>query len=122
LIITKSSKDEKQVFYNLITNIMLDRIITKKLVPAGEPITLVASRRETNKYFNDNFKTFLEGQMAQNHKLKLRVEIKTPYQEKALQVVDFAAWATFRKYEHDDEQYYSVIKAKIVEENPLYPL
>jgi hypothetical protein len=117
-----TKKDEKPIFYNLITNILLDRIIGKRLVPTTRPIMLIASRRETNKYFNDNFKTYLESQIERNHKLKLQVQIKTPHHEKSLQVVDFAAWAIFRKHEYDDELYYNVIKSRVVEENPLYPL
>lgn len=117
-----TEKDEKQVFYNLITNILLDRIIGKRLIPTTEPIVLVASRRETNKYFNDNFKSYLQSQVERNHKIKLQVDIKTPHQEKSLQVVDFTTWAIFRKHEHNDELYYNVIKGKIIEENPLYPL
>jgi dipeptidyl aminopeptidase/acylaminoacyl peptidase len=113
--------DEKHVLYNFVTNILLDRIMTKKLIPTDEPITLVASRRETNKFLNDNFKTYLEGQMKNNHALDLKVEIKTPSQEKCLQAVDFASWAVFRKREYDDETYYNIIKGKIIEESPLFP-
>lgn len=52
-------QDEKQVLYNYVTNILLDRIMTRKLVPAKQKITLVASRRETNKFLNENFKSYL---------------------------------------------------------------
>lgn len=114
-------QDEKQVLYNFVTNILLDRIMTKKLIPTKDPITLVASRRETNKFLNDNFKNYLETQVKTNHKLKIQIEIKTPSQEKGLQAVDFASWAIFRKREYDDESYFNIIKGKIVEESPLFP-
>ncbi len=114
-------QDEKQVLYNFVTNILLDRLMTQKLIPTNEPIILVASRRETNKYFNDNFKSYLANQVKANHQLQLQMEIKTPYQEKGLQVVDFASWAIFRNREHGDDTYYNLIKGKIVEESPLFP-
>jgi hypothetical protein len=47
--------------------------------------------------------------------------IKTPAEEKALQVVDFVSWAIFRKYEKKDRGYYNIIKKKIVEESSLFP-
>lgn len=52
---------------------------------------------------------------------KLEIEIKTPHQEKCLQIVDMASWAIFRKWEHQDESYYNLIKSKIIEERPLFP-
>lgn len=53
--------------------------------------------------------------------LNPRIEIRTPFEEKSLQAVDFASWAIFRKYEHGDDYYYKAIKGIIVDENPLFP-
>ena len=113
-------QDEKQVLYNYVTNILLDRICTKKLIPINEKITLVASRRETNKFLNQNFSAYLKSQVKNNHKLNINIEIKSPSQEKSLQVVDMLSWSIFRKYEHGDESYYNLIKTNTIEENPLF--
>ncbi len=113
--------DEKHVLYNYVTNILIDRICTKKLIPTDEKINLVASRRETNKFLNQNFKDYLENEVNKSHKLPFEISIKAPHEEKSLQVVDFASWAIFRKMEHNDEDYYNLIKQKIVEVSPLFP-
>ena len=113
-------QDEKQILYNYVTNILLDRVCTKKLIPIDEKIFLVASRRETNKFLNQNFKAYLKSQMRNNHKLDIDIEIKSPTQEKSLQVVDMLSWSVFRKYEHGDESYYNIIKPDIIEENSLF--
>lgn len=113
-------QDEKHVLYNYVANILIDRIYTKKLISIVEPIILIASRRETNKFLNQNFCNYLSNQVVGNHKIKISIEIKTPKQEKCLQVVDFICWATFRKYEHKDETYSNLIKSKIVEESSLF--
>lgn len=113
-------QEEKAVLYNYVTNILLDRIFSKKLVPTGGPIELIASKRETNKFLNKNFRSYLNEQIQNNHKAEIKVLIKTPAEEKALQAVDFISWAVFRKYESGDESYYNIIKPKIVEENPLF--
>ena len=113
-------QDEKQILYNYVTNILLDRVYTKKLIPTDKKIFLVASKRETNKFLNQNFSAYLKGQVKNNHKLTIEVEIKSPTQEKALQVVDMLSWSIFRKYEHGDDMYYNLIKQEIVEENPLF--
>ena len=114
-------KDEKQILYNYITNILLDRVFSKKLLPKNKPILLVASRRETNKFLNQNFCLYLENQVSNKHRLKISIEIHTPESEKCLQIVDFISWAIFRKYKYGDTSYYKLINERITEENPLFP-
>jgi hypothetical protein len=114
-------QDEKKVLYNYVTNILLDRIYSKRLIAGNNKIIIVASRRETNKYLNENFRTYLNAQVKNHHKVEIEVVIKTPHEEKSLQTVDFVSWAIFRKYEYGDESYYNIIRNKIVEENPLFP-
>jgi len=67
------------------------------------------------------FKDYLENQLKNKHKAKIKILIKTPSEEKALQAVDFASWAIFRKYEYGDDSYYKLIKKIIIEESPLFP-
>lgn len=114
-------QDEKEVLYNYVVNILLNRIYIKKVIPIDKEIELIASRRETNRFLNDNFKNYLSQQVKNNHNKGIKISIKTPSEEKGLQVVDFVSWAIFRKYEKSDENYYSIIKGKIIEENPLFP-
>lgn len=113
-------QDEKPVLYNYVANILLDRIFTKKLISSSEGVKLIASKRETNKFLNENFQSYLERQVEANHMQKLSIEIATPAQEKALQAVDFISWAIFRKWEYRDDTYYRAIQARVVEENPLF--
>lgn len=113
-------QETKHALYNYVTNILLDRIYTKKLIPLNQPIILVASRRETNKFLNENFKSYLKKQMKNNHKLDINIEISTSQDEKCLQAVDMICWAIYRKQEHQDNSYYNLIKQKITEENPLF--
>ena len=114
-------REEKDVLYNYVTNILLDRIFSKKLIPSSQSITLIASRKETNKFLNENFKNYLSKNVNNRHKLNLEVLIKTPYEEKTLQAVDFASWSIFRRYEYGDESYYQIIRPIISEESPLFP-
>ncbi|MBF0122890.1 MAG: DUF3800 domain-containing protein [Candidatus Omnitrophica bacterium] len=112
-------QDEKHVLYNYVTNILLDRIFSRKMTLPADLI-LVASKRETNRFLNVNFADYLNRQADSVHGVRLEVVVKTPAEEKALQVVDFVSWAIFRKYEFGDEAYYNMIKEKIFEENSLF--
>ena len=93
-------RDEKPVLYNYVTNILLDRIYSKKVIPVKDKIELIASRRETNKFLNENFKNYLNNQVKNRHGIDVRIQIKTPSEEKTLQAVDFVSWSIFRKYEY----------------------
>jgi len=114
-------QDEKQVLYNYVTNILLDRIYVKKIISPEKAIELIASRRETNKFLNENFKDYLSRQVRSRHHGLMKISIKSPAEEKCLQAVDFVSWAFFRKYERSDMGYYNIFKDKISEENPLFP-
>ena len=84
-------------------------------------IEFIASRRETNKFLNENFRDYLMRQVKNNHKGIIKISVKTPAEEKCLQAVDFLSWSFFRKYEKGDDSYYNIFKNKIVEESPLFP-
>ena len=114
-------KDERHFLYNYITNILLDRICKKKFLSTSKKIELIASQRETNKFLNQNFKSYLERQVKNNHNLNIEVTIKPFHSNKCLQVVDFVSWSIFRHREHDDNFYRNIIKEKITEENNLFP-
>lgn len=114
-------KNEKHVLYNYVTNILLDRIMKKKILNINSPIILVAARRETNKFLNENFTNYLKQQVKTNHKSLIQIVIKSPSGEKTLQAVDFVSWSIFRKYEFKDKTYYEIIKECIIEENALFP-
>jgi len=114
-------QNEKVILYNYVANILLDRIYTKKIIPIDKKIVLIASRKETNKFLNQNFKNYLARSAKNSHKLDLEVIVKPPFTEKSLQAVDFVSWSIFRNQEYGDGSYYDLIKQKIVEENPLFP-
>lgn len=113
-------KQEKNLLYNNVVNILLNRVFSKKLIPIKNGIVFVQSKRETNKLLNENFKNYISQQIKKNHGIELTVEIKNPSEEKSLQIVDFVSWSAFRKYEHNDDSYYNVIKNLIIEDTSLY--
>lgn len=114
-------QDEKHLLYNFVTNILLDRLSRSAQFKNRESVELIASKRETNKLLNDNFSSYIENKLRDNHRVAIEVTIRTPQQEKGLQVADFACWAIYRNREHGDDTYYNVIKGVIVQESPLFP-
>lgn len=113
-------QDEQHVLYNYVTNILLDRVYTKKLIPLDDPIYLIASQRETNKFLNLNFQTYLKKQVQHKHKLDIQIQITPAHSEKCLQAVDFVCWSMFRKIQYRDDSYAKYIQKIIVEESSLF--
>ena len=113
-------RQEKSILYNYVVNLLLNRVFSKKLIPIKDKIVFVQSQRETNKLLNLNFKQYISQQVKKNYGVELLVEIKRPSEEKALQIVDFVSWGVFRKYEHNDDTYYNIIKDLIKENTSLY--
>lgn len=113
-------RKEKSILYNYVVNILLNRVFSKNLIPIKDKIVFIQSQRETNKLLNENFKEYISQQVKKNHGVELIVEIKRPSAEKSLQIVDFISWSVFRKYEHNDDTYYNVIKDLIKEDTSLY--
>lgn len=112
--------NEKHILYNYVTNILLDRVFRKKLLSSVRNINLIAAKRETSKFLNENFSSYLTQQARQNHNTHLTVSIQTPTEETGLQAVDFVSWAIFNKYEKKNNEYYDLIKKRIIEENMLF--
>lgn len=113
-------KDKKHILYNYVVQVLLDRIFTKKLLPLKAKIYFVASKRETSVFLNKNFKNYLKNQVLFKHQANIEVQIKTPHEEKCLQVVDFVSWALFRKLEYREKFYYDLFKSKIIKESWLF--
>ena len=102
--------------YNQMVSILTNRIIEKNRVDSNQKIELIASRKETNKFINQNF----SNQLLKDLKIsKFDIKIKAPHQEKSLQAVDIISWSIFRKYEHKDQTFYKIIKKKIIDENSI---
>jgi len=114
-------QNEMHILYNYVTNILLDRICKKKILPSGKKIHLIASQRETNKFLNKNFKSYLEVQAKNKHSINIDVEITPFFNEKCLQIVDFVSWSLFRYREHGEDFYHNLIKNLLLEENDLFP-
>ncbi|MCK4635927.1 MAG: DUF3800 domain-containing protein [Candidatus Moranbacteria bacterium] len=117
-----SFQNEKHTLYNYITNVLLNKICNRNNVEnLNQPIEFIASQRETNRFLNDNFCKYIQDQVFKNHKIKINISIRTPHQEKCLQIADAVSWTIFRKLEHKDSSYLNLIKNKIIEEIPIFP-
>jgi len=103
--------NDANAIYSSMATVLINRLHIDGYIKAEEDATLIASQSNTNKRLNENFTAVvLDGSKPVN----LAVEIKKPFDEKALQAVDFIAWSFGKKYEHGDSSYAEIIEPKVV--------
>ena len=113
-------QNQKNYLYNYTANILLERLHTKEIVPAGEPIHLYIDRKDTKKYLRENFINYLSNSMKKRRVDRFEIKLHASHENKSLQAIDFISWAIFRKYEKGDYKFYDIIKNKIVDERTLF--
>jgi hypothetical protein len=113
-------REQKQILYNYVTNILLDRLNNSNVLNNQRSIEICFHQRETNKVLNVNFLNYLNNGTQNWQQENVQIKIKKSHDEKCLQAVDFVSWAIFRKYEQNDYDYYNIIKEKIISENFLF--
>jgi len=107
------------VLYNSLTIAILDRLMENQLMVPNEPIRLIASRRETSRFLNNNFLKEIEDSVWKKHNIRVEIDLRTPDQVKGLQAADCLAWSFFRKYEHGDSSYADIVLDRVIEESGL---
>jgi hypothetical protein len=104
----KYSTEDTHKLYLDFSISLIESVLNKSIFDSG--IYLTASKRETNKDLNQKFINGIEVYFDK----KVTIELKTPQNEKGLQVVDFCSWGIFRKYEYGDDSFYEIIKEKLI--------
>jgi len=93
--------------YNSMVASLINRLYIEGFIEIGEEIKLVASQSNTNRQLNEQFKTVI---MDKSNPTNLTVDIKKPYDEKALQAVDFIAWSFGNRYETGETSYTDILQ------------
>jgi len=114
-------KNQKNYLYNYTANILLDRLHKTNVINKSESIYLFIDQKDTNKNLRENFEKYLKSNLSKWGNKQINIKIKPSHTEKCLQAVDFISWAIFRKYELDQDEYYKIIKEKIIGEKLLFP-
>lgn len=99
--------------YNFVTKILLKYVWKKGGLDTNRN-ELVASRRETNRLLNDDFCHYLESQMKKMSPSNFVVRIVSPYEEKCLQIVDFACWSVYRAVACGDDSYERLLGQRMI--------
>ena len=102
--------------YTHITNTLLNKCLDNNILSLNEPISFIASKIYTKKKYSNEFLHSLEN----DNNLNIEVDIKTPFEDKGLQVADFVSWSLFQKYEHGNSEYTEIISKIIIGDYELF--
>ncbi|MDR2599579.1 MAG: DUF3800 domain-containing protein [Oscillospiraceae bacterium] len=103
--------------YTSMVVTLLNRLYTDGVISGLSDIRLIASKRNTSKYLNDDF---LENVITHTKSLKFSAVLETPSNNKCLQSVDFISWSMYQKLEKNDFSYYELFADKVVHEYLMY--
>jgi hypothetical protein len=105
--------------YNWVTKTLL-KYVCKSNVLDADRNRLIASRRETNRLLNNDFRKYVQGQTSRLTPSSFEVTIACPHEEKCLQAVDFICWSIYRAWEYRDDSYEKLIETRIERILPLF--
>lgn len=113
-------QNQKNYLYNYTANIILDRLINKKILNSNHKISLIVDRKDTKKNLKENFISYITKAMHNKDHKNFEMTLSASHDEKGLQAVDFISYAIYRKYERGDFELYEIIKDKIADEKLLF--
>ena len=121
-IINKSmvfwKKSDTHAVYNSIVVKLLEQCEKRWYLNSNDYYHFIASRKETNRILNENFKRDLNNSLSDLIKIDIRVVL--PWMSKWLELVDAVSFAIYQKYEFWNFDLYSVIKNKIILEKQIF--
>jgi len=107
----KSLAKQKDRVYNFIARNVLDRI---PIEGASSRIELLIDRSKSKKEIRE-FNEYIIGQMKGriDPRVPLDVYHRTSHENLGLQAADLFSWGIFRKYEKNDEEWFTIFKTKV---------
>lgn len=116
-------RNKKQSLYNYVCRLIVEPTTINMV---GE-INLIVDKRTNKKSVRRSFDTYLHKmikqkkfQIGDDHTVNIKITHKESHNDRGLQAADFIANAIYRKFEHEDTQYYDIIKEKITTEKKLF--
>jgi len=102
-------RKKKDKLYNYLSNLIMNECSfdTKE-------IRLIVDRSKPKRSLRDDFDNYLKLKLKDKlSSCNLIIKHENSLSEPCLQVLDFASWSIFRKYESEDSSFYDIIKDKI---------
>lgn len=102
--------DRKEELYNYLCGLLFSHITLDTDV-----LKIVIDKKHSNRFLRDDLNQYIVSEIKKRSTMiKIDIQHVDSYTSLELQAVDFVAWAVNRKFTHNDLDYYSLIKDKII--------
>ena len=106
----------KNKLYNYVFGLLIEDVNLNKT-----SIEIFIDKKDSNRLLREDLDQYIQSKVkAMNSKTIVKIKHLQSHAHKALQVVDFVAWAAHRKYSFKQENYLGIIKAKIKNTKELW--
>ena len=109
------SQENVHTLYGDMVIQLIKAILEMNPDAVSQKLTVVASRRETNKHLNQMFCKQIQKWGSQECGVVIDVVITPPFRERGLQIADAIVWAVFQKHECKDGQWCEFFKSDLKE-------
>ncbi|MCX6800630.1 MAG: DUF3800 domain-containing protein [Candidatus Diapherotrites archaeon] len=107
--VTEQLYGAKNKLYNYVFGVLVEEMDFQKL-----KIEIVIDKKDSNRLLREDLDQYIYKKIKETHLCEnVKITHMPSYANKALQIVDFVAWAAHRKYSFNDDLYYKIIEPKI---------
>ena len=99
----------KNKLYNYVFGVLINELDLNKT-----KIEIIIDKKDSNRLLREDLDQYILKKIAERTKHpKIEITHLESHAHKALQVIDFVAWATNRKYSFGEDCYYKIIEPKV---------
>lgn len=117
--ISYEARNNGDVLYARIAQMLVATFISMKVCTLDEPVKIVIDRKHTKENVRTIFMNHMSIPFTIAEFRNVMITLEVSHKDKSLQAVDFIAWAIFRKYEASDTTSYRLIEHKVITEESL---
>lgn len=110
----KLSDSLKAAPFGIVYNYLAGQLLSARFKSSAK-VHLIVDAQNKEVHSGKHFDGYIETkafESSPNIRL-LQIEHLDSHRDRRLRAVDYFAWAVFRKYEHNDERFYNVIRGKL---------
>ncbi|MFA5358120.1 MAG: DUF3800 domain-containing protein [archaeon] len=104
--VTEQLYGAKNKLYNYVFGLLVEEMDFKK-----SKVEIIIDKKDSNRLLRADLDQYILKKIGKSE--HIRITHVPSYASKALQVVDFVAWAAHRKYSFNEDLYYKIIEPKI---------
>jgi hypothetical protein len=101
--------EAKSKLYNYLFGLLIEDMDLQK-----SHLEIIIDKKDSNYLIREDLNQYIYKKIAYNHSCNhINIKHEASHNNQALQIVDFIAWAVYRKFSYKDETYYKIINQKI---------